>query len=134
MKTDKIFWLGITSIILGAALMGYGLYWSGHNNGFKAGGTDTGFKSYNADSVFIFKNGIKKTIHLSIPAKEKLEGYESWVVRWQGRTGDYIIDVKPEAEFFTSEEDAKIFEQALRDAFKLTRVKYSQEISRERNK
>lgn len=58
-----------------------------------------------------------------VPSNEKLEltVYEKWSVRWTGRYGEYCGDTRTECEIFTSEEDAKIFAQILKDAFKLIR-------------
>lgn len=57
-----------------------------------------------------------------IPASNKMKQvdvYEMWEVRWESRDGDFHFNVKPEIETFPSEQDAKDFAQALRNAFKL---------------
>jgi hypothetical protein len=50
-----------------------------------------------------------------------VEGVEVWSVRWTAVTGEYSSSKIPVAEFFSSQEAAKEFEKALKDAFKLTR-------------
>ncbi len=62
---------------------------------------------------------------LSIPnaQKEALIAYESWVVRWKSRHGQYGSDTKDEFEVFTTEKDAEKFATQLKEAFKL--IKHS---------
>lgn len=45
--------------------------------------------------------------------------YEAWAVRWTSRFGRFASDTQPELKVFTSEEDAKLFAKALKDAFAL---------------
>ena len=58
---------------------------------------------------------------LFIPSGEKQEvtAYESWVVRWESRYGEYSSSTQKEAEVFTNEEEAKAFAKQLTEAFKL---------------
>ena len=51
----------------------------------------------------------------------KVDVYEIWMVRWRSRSGLYHSDTKDTAEAFTNEQDARKFEKALKDAFKLIR-------------
>lgn len=44
-----------------------------------------------------------------------------WEVRWQSRHGEYSSSLSPEVEVFTTLEQAKQFEQAIKDAFALLR-------------
>lgn len=59
----------------------------------------------------------------SFRSKEEtsVTGVECWSVRWTSIQGLYSNDKKEAAEFFTSENEAKKFKEALMDAFKLTR-------------
>lgn len=60
---------------------------------------------------------------LSIPSGEKVEvkAYKTWVVRWYSRNGECSYDTQPEAEIFTSKDDADKFARELQNAFKLIR-------------
>jgi hypothetical protein len=60
---------------------------------------------------------------LSIPSGEKVDvrAYKTWVVRWYSRHGQFAGDTQPEAEIFTTKEDAEKYAQELREAFKLVR-------------
>ena len=64
-----------------------------------------------------------KLFDFLIPSGQKqvVQAVETWEVRWQSRYGTYSYDTKNEVMVFTSEEDAKKFADALKDAFKLTR-------------
>lgn len=64
---------------------------------------------------------------LFIPSGQKTEvvAYNSWIVRWHSRSGNYSADKKQEAEIFPSEEDAHKFASQLKESFKL--LKYSGE-------
>jgi len=66
------------------------------------------------------KNWFKK---LLIPTGEKttVVAYNSWIVRWRSRNGEYSTDIKLEAEIFPSEQDAHKFAQQLKESFKLLR-------------
>lgn len=68
------------------------------------------------------KNWFKK---LGIPTGEQKElvAYNSWVVRWTSRYGEYRSDENQEAEIFPSEDDANEFANQLKEAFKLLRYK-----------
>lgn len=57
----------------------------------------------------IFKNG-HKTLATDI---------DTWVVRWNKRTGEYSGDYKEVAQFFTSQDEAKEFKDSLDRANKL---------------
>lgn len=46
---------------------------------------------------------------------------ETWEVRWISRQGKYSGDTKPEVAAFTNKEDAHIFANAVRDAYKMLR-------------
>ena len=43
----------------------------------------------------------------------------TWMVEWTSRQGSFSSDTRPEAEAFTSENEAKLFKKTLEDAFKL---------------
>lgn len=60
---------------------------------------------------------------LKIPtgATKEVKAYENWAVRYTSRVGNCSWDVKPEAEFFTNEQDARDFAEQLRAAFKLVK-------------
>lgn len=60
-----------------------------------------------------------------IPSGEKVElkAYETWFVRWTTRHGEYFSDTKDTMEVFTSKEDAELFADQLKAAFKL--IKYT---------
>jgi hypothetical protein len=64
----------------------------------------------------------------------ELKSYESWVVRWESRWGDGMFCTQPEAEVFTTEEDAKKFAESLRSAFKLIRHTDGTEVKVTKNK
>lgn len=59
--------------------------------------------------INIFKKG-HKTLTTDI---------ETWVVRWNKRTGDYSCDYKEVAQFFSNKEEAQEFADSLRRATKL---------------
>jgi hypothetical protein len=44
---------------------------------------------------------------------------ETWVVRWNKKYGEFMSDYKEVAQFFTSKEEAKAFEDSLKRANKL---------------
>ena len=60
---------------------------------------------------------------LVIPSTEKIEieAVESWSVRWFSRYGSYSGDIREEVEVFINKDEAALFAQSLRDAFKLIR-------------
>jgi len=60
---------------------------------------------------------------LRIPTGEtkEVKAYENWAVRYKSRHGNFSGDTRPEAEFFTNEEDAKAFAEQLKAAFKLVK-------------
>jgi glutamate dehydrogenase/leucine dehydrogenase len=61
---------------------------------------------------------------LTVPWSNKtkdIQVMQTWEVRWQSRNGEYSGSVRPEAEVFTSEEEAKEFANSLSKAFKLIR-------------
>lgn len=64
---------------------------------------------------------IRKIIKLGAQSEANLEVTELWSVRWYRRDGEYSHNTEKCCEFFTSEDDAKIFKQRLDDAFKLLR-------------
>jgi dTDP-4-amino-4,6-dideoxygalactose transaminase len=55
------------------------------------------------------------------PQEEELSAIETWVVRWQSRSGRYSSDYKQEAQAFVTKEAAQAFASGLKDAFKLLR-------------
>ena len=61
--------------------------------------------------------------NLLIPSGEKttVVAYNSWIVRWRSRCGEYSGDTKLEAEIFPSEQDAYKFAEQLKESFKLLR-------------
>jgi len=67
---------------------------------------------------------------LSIPTGDtkKVKAYESWSVRYTSRHSVYSSGTKPEAEFFTNEQDAKDFAKQLRAAFKLVKNTVDNEV------
>jgi len=60
-----------------------------------------------------------KKLFIPTGVKQELASYENWSVRWLSRNGQYIGDTQKEAEFFTSKEDAEMFANELKEAFKL---------------
>jgi glutamate dehydrogenase/leucine dehydrogenase len=52
---------------------------------------------------------------------KQIQVMQTWEVRWQSRNGEYSGNVKPEAEVFTSEEEAVEFANSLKKAFRLIR-------------
>ena len=62
---------------------------------------------------------------LFVPSGEQKEltALENWTVRWDSRYDDYSYSIKPEAEVFTSKEDAIEFKKAVENAFKLLKYK-----------
>lgn len=73
------------------------------------------------------KNWFKK---LFIPTGEKtvVVAYKSWVVRWRKvhvhhyeYVGSFYYSDKPEMEIFPSEEDAHLFAEQIREAYRLLR-------------
>ena len=75
-----------------------------------------------------------KKILIPSRAKQELTAYESWVVRWTSRTGPFSGDGRPEAEVFTTEEDANIFAKQLKEAFRLIRYDKLDNVKVEKNK
>lgn len=64
------------------------------------------------------------TKFLTVPetnATRQIEVAQLWEVRWRSRFGKYNGDTRPEVEAFASEEEAKAFATALRQAFTLLR-------------
>ena len=64
-----------------------------------------------------------KKIFIPSGKKESVTSYESWVVRWRGRFGQFHGDTQDECEVFTTQEDAEKFATQLKEAFKL--IKHS---------
>lgn len=64
-----------------------------------------------------------KKLFIPSGAKTTVVAYNSWVVRWESRYGEYSDDIKLEAEIFPSETDAYKFAEQLKESFKL--LKYS---------
>ena len=50
---------------------------------------------------------------------KEIPAVQLWSVRWCSRYGEYSSNIRAETEVFTSEEDAKEFQLALQNAFKL---------------
>lgn len=50
-----------------------------------------------------------------------VDTYEVWMVRWRSRYGRYSSDTQDESEAFVSEKEAKEFQKALANAFRLIR-------------
>ena len=48
-----------------------------------------------------------------------LKAVELWEVRWDRRTGPWHGNIEEQVRVFTSEEEAKEFKTALKDAYKL---------------
>ena len=61
---------------------------------------------------------------LWIPTGEKqtVTAYETWVVRWRSRHGQFHHDTQDECEIFTSKQDAEKFADQLKEAFKLRKL------------
>jgi hypothetical protein len=61
---------------------------------------------------------------LNIPSGERtdVKAFKTWTVRWQSRQGSFSGDTQPEAEVFTTKEDAEKFAGELRAALKLLKV------------
>ncbi len=51
--------------------------------------------------------------------KETVTAYESWVVRWTSRHGEYARDTREECEIFTTKEDAEKFATYLQELYVL---------------
>lgn len=64
-----------------------------------------------------------KKIFIPNGQKEPVTAYETWVVRWRSRYGQYVSDTQDECEIFTTKEDAEKFAIQLKEAFKL--IKHS---------
>jgi hypothetical protein len=64
---------------------------------------------------------IKKLLVPFTNQTKMVDAVQLWEVRWNSRHGEYSGDIKKEAEFFPSEDDAIQFKNALVSAFKLTR-------------
>jgi hypothetical protein len=60
----------------------------------------------------------KKVVPAANDTKEVLV-YEMWEVRWDSRYGSLSYDTQHEVEVFPSEQDARDFAVALKNAFKL---------------
>lgn len=67
-----------------------------------------------------------KTVPVEVPTDDRqvLEGIETWQVSWMGRSGSWsnrvdLTQTHPIGKLFTNEADAREFEKALRDAYKL---------------
>lgn len=50
-----------------------------------------------------------------------VDAFETWEVRWVSRHGGYSGDTSPELQVFTNENDANLFADSLRAAFRLIR-------------
>lgn len=65
---------------------------------------------------------IFKTKRINVPEGQKtIVAAQSWVVRWKSSNSHWGL-YQEQAEFFTEEQDAYDFADALKKAFKLTRT------------
>lgn len=62
-----------------------------------------------------------KKIFIPNGQKTEITAIEQWSVRWYSRYGEYSTDVRQECEFFISEDEAKLFAEQLKQAFKLVK-------------
>lgn len=75
----------------------------------------------------------KKVIEVPSSETVELEAVETWVVRWQSKTGECSFDRKLRIELFTSEEQAYIFYSSLLAAQSLLRNSHDIGLSLEKN-
>lgn len=69
---------------------------------------------------------------LLVPRSNELKTVKAvqlWEVRWMSRHGEYYMDVRPEMEAFSSEQEAVDFKVSLEQAFKLVRMTSKTRIS-----
>lgn len=71
-------------------------------------------------------NRTPKVVEVPTDERVELEGLETWCVQWASRRGSFehawhLTDCPMVVQAFTNEEDAKLFEKALRDAFAMVR-------------
>lgn len=64
----------------------------------------------------------KKKIITSYETQE-VDALEVWSVRWESHKGAYSTDVEKYADFFVTEESAKVFANSINDARKLIKYK-----------
>lgn len=67
-----------------------------------------------------------KVVEVPTDDREQLEGLETWCVQWMSRSGTFadsphLTNCTSVVQAFTNEKDARMFEEALRDAFTLVR-------------
>lgn len=55
---------------------------------------------------------------------KQIDAVQLWEVRWMSRYGEFSSDTRPEVEVFTSEADAIVFAESLRNAYRLIRHTY----------
>jgi len=70
----------------------------------------------------------KKTAVPVLNEVREVETVQLWQVTWYSRRGRWDSDIEKEYEVFTSEEAANDFAQSLRNAFKLLRFTYGNEV------
>jgi hypothetical protein len=63
----------------------------------------------------------KKTVVPISNVITEIDTIQTWKVEWQSRSGVWNHDVNKECDFFTDENNANHFAEALRNAFKLTK-------------